>query len=536
MSFSFTETLTIELPNLSEGYAQFEEKAFAESHALVTQIAAIHAGITKNFNSYKADYLESSLTSWYTPYPKPIIINHDVHSEPLGRVVGASMAQEEDGTPYIAIQAAIIDPAAVAKVNDKRYLTGSVGGRATEAACSVCGTDWAAPKENARGGLPCKHVRGRIYKDTIATLEMRGIEWAEYSFVNVPSDINSKIKSISQAGNEDLSLLESTPARFFVFDLRSPNIQEFRRIQPQETKDSLVWEDFRDIIQNVMKNTDVSFAEESNTKELDTAKVDSEESLMTNANEQTSEVEETVLSEEAQDDNVLDVVEQLFEDEDSASVEEGSTSTDEAETVEESDDKEDEIEEENRPEGQEKQRVQDSTADQGKDLPKSREDAEDELNAKETVTVDKVEHDALVVELASAKEQIADLTEARDTLDNENTKLRSLLKRSLAERVVDAKIAVGLIESDERATAIVDHKERTAASLVDSLKDLAKLPSIKESAVDKLEDIPKVKQGAAAVVEDGAPVEEEDEVDTPTKSKYDATDLFTDVFMGRKHL
>lgn len=572
--FEFTETLTLELPSFGEEIDKFQESDYAESHALITQIAAIHEGVTKNFNSYKAEYLEKSLTSWYTPYPRPIIRNHDIHSEPLGRVIGAAMGAEEDGTAFISIQAAITDPAAVAKVGDKRYLTGSVGGRTNEAVCSVCGTDWANPSEKVRrrGMLPCDHRRGQVYKGKLATLEMRGIEWVEYSFVNAPSDTKSHVKSVKQADASDLKALESVPARFFVFNMETPDIKEFTMQESEESENDLVWEQFRDNIRDVMKNN-VDFNVNSSTKKVDTVSVGSEESRMTELKTDDQASDEP--TDAIEEDDVLDAVDSLVSEQDAASteveegadensdaedtvqendseedtgdveeevsgedatggeeLEEGNDSSDQ-ETIEESDEIEDpsletegEEVEESRPEGQEKTKSKDATADEkGDRTPKSRE--EDETGDSDRIA-------ELESELASVRESTSELDSEIESLKEENTKLRNLLKRTLAERVVDAKIVVGLVSREDRASAVAEHATRTASSLVDSIRDLGELkPTADEHKTDVVES------QAAGVVEEKTYVEEEDASadSNAAKSPFDtAEELFTDVLMGRKTL
>jgi len=153
------------------------------------------SGLTANYNNYSAAELEKALQSWVEPYPKPIILNHDLNSEPIGRVMAAKMEKEQDGAAYVRLQIAITDPVAAQKIADKRYLTGSVGGRAEEAVCSVCGIDWAVPRKSA--GAPCSHMRGESYKGKVAMLEMRNIGFKEYSFVNLPADSNSTIRVVS---------------------------------------------------------------------------------------------------------------------------------------------------------------------------------------------------------------------------------------------------------------------------------------------------------------------------------------------------
>lgn len=134
------------------------------------------------------------MQSWVDPYPKPIILNHDLNSEPIGRVIAAKMDKEEDGSPYVRLQVAITDPVAAQKVADKRYLTGSVGGRASKAVCSITGEDLAATDSSGRPKAP-KYKRGTVHKGKLAFIDMQDISFKEYSFVNQPADQRSSVRS-----------------------------------------------------------------------------------------------------------------------------------------------------------------------------------------------------------------------------------------------------------------------------------------------------------------------------------------------------
>ncbi len=137
-------------------------------------------GLTSNYNNYSAAELEKALQSWVEPYPKPIILNHDLNTEPIGRVIAAKMDKEEDGSPFVRLQIAITDPVAAQKVLDKRYLTGSVGGRAGKAVCSISGDDLASESDNGRPKV-AKYRRGQVYKGKLAYIDMQDISFKEYS-------------------------------------------------------------------------------------------------------------------------------------------------------------------------------------------------------------------------------------------------------------------------------------------------------------------------------------------------------------------
>lgn len=151
-------------------------------------------GLTANYNNYSALELERALQSWVEPYPKPIIMNHDLSTEPIGRVMAAKMDKEEDGSPFVRLQIAITDPVAAQKVLDKRYLTGSVGGRAGKAICSISGEDLAQESADGRP-KPVRYKRGQVYKGKLAYVDMQDISFKEYSFVNLPADGKSSVRN-----------------------------------------------------------------------------------------------------------------------------------------------------------------------------------------------------------------------------------------------------------------------------------------------------------------------------------------------------
>ena len=147
-------------------------------------------GLTANYNNYSSTELEKALQSWVEPYPKPIILNHDLNTEPIGRVMAAKMDKEVDGSPFVRLQIAITDPVAAQKVLDKRYLTGSVGGRAGKAVCSISGEDLATESEGGRPKLP-KYKRGQVYKGKLAFIDMQDISFKETYHLLVDLQMNT---------------------------------------------------------------------------------------------------------------------------------------------------------------------------------------------------------------------------------------------------------------------------------------------------------------------------------------------------------
>ena len=200
MSFDFVENFTVKMPDFSKLDLDFSE-SFNNKQGIIIEVAAIHEGLTANYNNYSASELEKALQSWVEPYPKPIILNHDLNSEPIGRVIAARMDKEADGTSFVRLQVAITDPVAAQKVSDKRYLTGSVGGRAARAICSISGEDLAKEDDSGRPRVS-KYKRGKVYKGKVAYVDMQDVSFKEYSFVNLPADSKSGVRSSVKEGND----------------------------------------------------------------------------------------------------------------------------------------------------------------------------------------------------------------------------------------------------------------------------------------------------------------------------------------------
>lgn len=528
----FTETLTLRMPSIEDRLSEFEESSFSASHGLVIEVAAIHEGMTANFNYYSGEELTASLESWTKPYPKPIILHHDPYTEPLGRVIGAKMDKEDDGTPYVRLQVAVTDPTAMQKIKDQRYLTGSVGGKAGEAACNICGADWA---KASMMSVPCKHSRGKTYKGKVAAIEMKDLSFKEYSFVNMPADSRSGVRSLGTALSESEEALEFdgevSSARFFSLDMNKESIMEFCE---SETRDVLagmkkkevaplyhglrgsflsalaVAEEDNETKENGMANVETPVAEEEEDLLAVTEELSAD--LAIKSEEGTEEVQdEEVVAEEATDDTPAEelVVEAEAEVTDEAPVEEGE-----------------------RPDGQEKDHAADVDPETSKGADKTRESEEADEVVEEKVD-EPVDSTELNEALKALESRVAELETREQALTDENVKLKAALKRGLAERVVDMKVALGMVEADERETQLTEHITRSATSLADSLRDLAAMPK----AQVNYNDIPKVGQESLGVDTKGEPsvtiieLEAEEQNTTP-----DPEDIFVEVLMGRKSL
>lgn len=185
------------------------------------KIEATHSGIVNgNKKLYLPSAMKAGTDSFILPYPKPVTVNHDPHSSPIGRIHSAkyisygiggaidslrpfgaideksmsavrkftkSAAYKKDsykGLGHIELIADITDMDAIDKIADRRYLTVSIGGGSKAMYCSVCGVD---NKQKY-----CDHYPGQIYDGEecfFVTGDM--MDFDHVSYVNSPADKNT---------------------------------------------------------------------------------------------------------------------------------------------------------------------------------------------------------------------------------------------------------------------------------------------------------------------------------------------------------
>ncbi len=485
-------------------------------------------GLTANYNNYSSAELERALQSWVEPYPKPIILNHDLNSEPIGRVMAARMDKEADGSCYVRLQIAITDPVAAQKVADKRYLTGSVGGRAAKAVCSISGEDLAQEDANGRPRVP-KYKRGSVYKGKVAYIDMQDISFKEYSFVNQPADQRSGVRNAKSGDGAAVTDSENWVARSAAFVLH------------MDSEDIVSLEENESILKNMKKKESKPIylhlkgafltalaLQESETNNNKASSLLSSEDSVKNNSEENNNMEDVIEKED-----ILAVAEGLSEDlsniaagnasEDAEKAEESSETAPEAseEANKNSDDDSEKADEqaEEVVDSEEAEEPKESSDEEtiSDDEPKESAEQADELNADKAddVEQDTAQNDGII-----------------KTLEEENARLKAALHKTLAERVVDTKIGLGLESAEERENLIEDHVKRTASSLADSMRDLAKLPAASKRSVS----VPTI-ESELTVSEEENVVTIDAEVSEKVESDEDALEkLFVDALMGRRKL
>ena len=486
-------------------------------------------GLTANYNNYSADALEKSLQSWVEPYPKPIILNHDLNSEPIGRVIAAKMDKEADGSPYIRLQIAVTDPQAAQKISDQRYLTGSVGGRAGRAICSISGEDLAAETADGRP-KPAKYKRGQVYKGKLAFADMQDISFKEYSFVNQPADQRSSVRTSKTIdGSTSINDSDTWTAKSTAFILH------------MDKEDITTVEENESIFKNLKKKESRplylhlkgSFLTALAFQESETAKADDIALLSRNMiidNEENLSMDETIQSED-----VLAAVENLSQDLSTiaaTSVESTIDSSVQTAQVEVADAAEQEAPTEP---AEELEKI-DNT--ESKEIAVATEEQQVVDSVNTEIPAEMEEQEESKVELTD--EVKADEQDANDevnklqALQEENAKLKEALHRTLVERVVDTKISLGIESVESREELIIDHVKRSAGSLADSLRDLAKLPVVKKN-IQKLNE--SIIENDIVLEEENNVILEDEEVETAPQARVDTVEeLFVDALMGRRKL
>lgn len=173
---------------------RLSEAKIDTSKAMLVVIDAICAGMTANYHNFLPSALSAAAASYYTPYHKPLIKNHDSYSaEPMGRIFDAKYLPE---THVVRVWAYVQDEDAIQKIKDGRYQTVSIGCMAADARCSICGHDYFAGE--------CMHWAGGTYDEGLCMVNIYECEFSELSFVNVPACDTAGVVDFGGEVPEDL--------------------------------------------------------------------------------------------------------------------------------------------------------------------------------------------------------------------------------------------------------------------------------------------------------------------------------------------
>lgn len=369
-------------PSSVDHARQMLKESTGKGLSLVVQIEAIHEGTTRNKIAYTAkglrgnQGLNSGAYSWTKPYPRPILTHHNTSGEPIGRVVNAKFVQAgpKSGRPGLILDAEIVDPTAIEKVLDGRYMTGSIGATTDTLTCSICSKNLLAEEG---GPWWHEHQKGELVDGKEVIYTAGDLWFDEYSFVNVPADPDSQAIGMQ---------VQQMAEAFLVGEGKRWNL----------SKEWALAESVEDTPSPEAPAQDSELPESTEVTELKATISQLEAALVT----ATDETENARVQAEALQHQIT------------------------------------------------------------------------ELQADATAKAEQIQ--ALEGRLSTAEFNQAMYQSESQTMMQENALLHGLVHQSMAERVVDLKMALGKVTNADRNEEIQGHAARTHESLADSLTDLLK--------------------------------------------------------------
>lgn len=178
-----------------------KKDASARPSLIDVTFEATHSGKNLNFFQYDSEELEKGAYTWKAPYAKPLIKNHDIQEEPIGRVHDFSFGPSElvEGKDTINVTFRVSDAEAIDKFLDGRYRTMSIGASIGNVRCNVCGKDILKDGDMKF----CGHMRGQKYGTEMAYWTAKDFTYKEGSVVNAPADVWAQVKKISVVSDEE---------------------------------------------------------------------------------------------------------------------------------------------------------------------------------------------------------------------------------------------------------------------------------------------------------------------------------------------
>lgn len=201
VGFSTIPSLATQVNDLTES-----DQSIDSTDLLYVPAEGVHSIVTGNFTYYEPNCLKESVPLWTNPYGIPIIYHHkEQDSKIIGRVKVAEFIKESarTKTPALGFIFAIGDKEGKEGILNGTLSTLSIGARAKDLRCSICG------KNIAKDGF-CEHQKGRTYDGKVCYWVVKKIEPKEISYVIVPSDkFAYSEKPLTQQQIKDISISES---------------------------------------------------------------------------------------------------------------------------------------------------------------------------------------------------------------------------------------------------------------------------------------------------------------------------------------
>lgn len=437
VGFSTEPSLATEVNELAESDGQFNP-----TDSLYVPAEGVHSIITGNYTYYEPNCLKESVPLWTTPYGIPIIYHHKEHdSKIIGRIKKAEYVKESKrtNTPALRFLFAIGDQEGKEGVLNKTLKTLSIGARAKDLRCSICG------KNIAREGF-CEHEKGRYYDGKLCYWVVKRIEPKEISYVIVPSDKYAYSEE-PITNQKEIALMTESSNEKEVNDL-SNNI-------------------FEDVFSKAL-------AESQENK----IKKDAEEKAKLKEDPKPAEPEDKKPEPPAEPDPKPD---QKKEPEEDPAKEQPEAKKPEEEPKGTDDDKDPKAEDD-KPKEDPKQ--EDPKDEQDKDEHK------EELKEIIKDMEDKIKH--LTADVALFKKKYEEEKELRESAEQDKIKIESIVKHDLIEKINDLRTSFGLKEKDSEL------QMGTSLDILES--EYNSLSEISSSSINCVKTIQQIK--SSAIVDD----------------------------------
>jgi hypothetical protein len=375
---------------------------------------------------------------------------------------------------------------------------------------------------------------------------MQDISFKEYSFVNQPADQKSGVRSLKSVdGKAELSDSEGWVAKSSAFVLSMDNEDIFSIEENKSILSNLKKKESKPIYLHLKGAFLTALALQESESYINKT-----ESLLSNEDSENTKSEETHSMDNVDNgEDILAVAEGLSEDLSNIAA----SASVEAETSEESDEKTEDVSEEQSSDKDSEELSEESEVSDSEENNNSADDSEEadvqsvdsenaekpEESSSENGDVDQetAEESSNLSDNKEGVEQELELLKATiKSLEEENTKLKNALHRTLVERVVDTKIGLGYESVDDREKLIEEHAPRTASSLADSLRDLAKVPAKVGKRLSNFFSVPEVTSEAEVAEEVNVLTVDKAESQTPVSPVNSFEQVLVDALMGRRKL
>lgn len=242
----------------------------SEANSIEVTIEASHDGLLINNSLYTAESMSNDALTYLTPYNKPLIVNHNMYSEPIGRILESSLEDSEllTDTRTIKVKCSVSDKDSMRKFVDGRYNTVSIGAKAGEIRCNLCGKHIL--KDNTLKF--CGHWRGETYKGVKASWTLTNLTYQELSVVNSPADPYAQVRKIKiNGGNSSMPTNEDAPKTGEQKETNEsttnePTTNNSSQVEGQEANVQLVLNEMMKIIQGAGMSNDKAPTEAQKTE------------------------------------------------------------------------------------------------------------------------------------------------------------------------------------------------------------------------------------------------------------------------------